>query len=701
MQTRLTLSLLLLGSVYAVGIQIAPVQQAFASHIDNPQIFVSSLVYPGQIVPIMVCAPSDKDLSDSTVDPAFKIIRPDNTIFVGPAVNVAPDDCEGYNSSDFATTSGQPLTTDIEGHYTVSLNYQLTSENEDPIEGSVEVKFRVTAKIYNLSNNYIDITGEFLDWAESPSIATVDNNVYVVWSDTAPGNRADPTGHEWKDVLFRVSNDNGATFGPIVDLNIDDGAAGGTVVAASGSNVYVTWSEYAVGGFFTASNDYGASFGPVIDLGIGGIRQIVVVENYVYVVSHSALFRASNDYGASFGPMIHLDIRANQRIAASGSNVYLASDCGTLLFITSTDNGATFSKPIDLGDHTNNLTYALCDSALVATEDNVYLVWAQWNGDTRTVEIVFKGSTNNGESFGPLTKLGTVIGANSHEYPLIAASGNNVYTAWNSSPDGANLDILFRASSDKGASFGGVINLSSNGGKSNWPAIAISDANVYVAWHDNTLGVTDIFLKVSDDYGATFGDTINLSQNPSLKNTPQHYAIAASGGNVYAAWQELIDDDLEGNGDGAAIFFTRNPPLPSPAAAYLDVQIEVNPPRSTLTSASSDSTDVVACKGKGKVRIGILAEPWFDPLNTDLSTLEFDGIPIPENYKIRAKDLNGDGHLDALVVIKKKYLCESSSTQALVEASGGNHNLVRVMLSGELDEGQEFKGTDVFRIRGR
>jgi hypothetical protein len=331
----------------------------------------------------------------------------------------------------------------------------------------------------------------------------------------------------------------------------------------------------------------------------------------------------------------------------------------------------------------------------------VYLIWTQWNGDTRTVEIMFNGSTNNGESFGPLTKLGTSIGTNSHEYPLIAASGNNVYTAWNTSPDGGNLDILFRASSDKGASFGGAINLSSNGGKSNWPVIAISDANVYVAWHDNTLGVTDIFLKASDDYGATFGDTINLSQNPSLKNTPQHYAIAASGGKMYAAWQELIDDDLEGNDDGAAIFFSGYPPLPSPPSAYLDVQIYVNPSRSTLSSAAVGSMDVIDCKSKGKVRIGILAEPWFDPLNTDLSTLEFVGVPINENYKIRAKDLNGDGHLDALVVFKKNYLCESSNTQALVQASGRNHNLIRVILTGELDEGQEFKGTDIFRIRAR
>ena len=46
--------------------------------------------------------------------------------------------------------------------------------------------------------------------------------------------------------------------------------------------------------------------------------------------------------------------------------------------------------------------------------------------------------------------------------------------------------------------FGATINLSNNGAFSAAPAIATSRNSVYVVWHDNTPGNSDILYRKSD-----------------------------------------------------------------------------------------------------------------------------------------------------------------------------------------------------------
>jgi lipopolysaccharide export LptBFGC system permease protein LptF len=94
-------------------------------------------------------------------------------------------------------------------------------------------------------------------------LATSGNNVYVAWPN-------DNTGH-W-NVYFAKSVDGGKTFentiilsapnkGSVVDQNVE--------IAASGSNVYVSWWTNKTGTLmpvFRASNDTGESFGKTMML---------------------------------------------------------------------------------------------------------------------------------------------------------------------------------------------------------------------------------------------------------------------------------------------------------------------------------------------------------------------------------------------------------------------------------------------------
>ena len=138
-------------------------------------------------------------------------------------------------------------------------------------------------------------------------------------------------------------------------------------------------------------------------------------------------------------------------------------------------------------------------------------------------------------------------------YAQVASSGENVYIVWQENPpsgfssqrDGLiNYEIFIKKSVDGGQTFGDEINLSNNPGFSEHPQIAASGNNVYVAWIDNSpLGGSSsqaednkkIMFKKSIDAGNTFGETITLSDVQAADSS--NLEMAAAGNNVYAVWQ--------------------------------------------------------------------------------------------------------------------------------------------------------------------
>jgi hypothetical protein len=79
------------------------------------------------------------------------------------------------------------------------------------------------------------------------------------------------------------------------------------------------------------------------------------------------------------------------------------------------------------------------------------------------------------------------------------------------------------------------------------PRVAARGARVFVAWHDASAGLDNVFLAVSRDRGQTFSAPIHVSANPPGAVAEMHPAIALRGRRVYVAWQEFAsgrrDDD--------------------------------------------------------------------------------------------------------------------------------------------------------------
>jgi hypothetical protein len=98
----------------------------------------------------------------------------------------------------------------------------------------------------------------------------------------------------------------------------------------------------------------------------------------------------------------------------------------------------------------------------------------------------------------------------------IATSGDNAYITWWSNKTG-NEEVMFRASTDNGATFGDKINLSNTtAADSDDAEIAASGDNVYVSWWERNETSDTPVARVSNDNGATFGPMMMLATNGTI-----------------------------------------------------------------------------------------------------------------------------------------------------------------------------------------
>jgi len=97
-----------------------------------------------------------------------------------------------------------------------------------------------------------------------------------------------------------------------------------------------------------------------------------------------------------------------------------------------------------------------------------------------------------------------------------AITGDNIYVAWWTNKTG-NDEVLFRASTDGGKTFGDKINLSNTTNAQSSEVGIDSDANsVVVTWWETNETSSAPVMRVSDDNGKTFGPILKLAASRPL-----------------------------------------------------------------------------------------------------------------------------------------------------------------------------------------
>ena len=230
-----------------------------------------------------------------------------------------------------------------------------------------------------------------------------------------------------------------------------------------------------------------------------------------------------------------------------------------IYFKRSTDGGASFetglSEQLTLSNNTAKSQDAI-EPQVASDKSNVYAVWSQGDFDSNLTDIFFKKSTDGGASFGDTINLSNSFNIHS-TLPSLTLLNENVYTAWTEGPlnDG---EVYYRRSTDGGASFGETVNLSNDTGDSVRPELRVSAPNLFMVWQNQAVKGDDIFFKRSTDGGASFGDTINISNNKGNSMEPEFSVTNAS--NVFIVWQNQASNSkpndilLKNSTDGGASF---------------------------------------------------------------------------------------------------------------------------------------------------
>jgi hypothetical protein len=97
-----------------------------------------------------------------------------------------------------------------------------------------------------------------------------------------------------------------------------------------------------------------------------------------------------------------------------------------------------------------------------------------------------------------------------------AITGDNVYVAWWDNKTGNN-EVFFRASTDRGQTFGDKINLSNTPNADSTRVEIDSDANsVVVTWWETNQTASTPVMKISTDNGKTFGPMLKIAANGTI-----------------------------------------------------------------------------------------------------------------------------------------------------------------------------------------
>lgn len=347
-------------------------------------------------------------------------------------------------------------------------------------------------------------------------VASSGSNVYVVWRDN-PSNTVLNA-----EILFARSIDGGKTFAAWENLSATPSKSSAPWVASSGQHVYVIWSEASSGA--TATDGY--------------------------------YLRYSSDFGATFGAKSNLSTlfgvpaSGNCAMAASGSNVFLSctqavSGNNEIVVARSNDNGATFSAPqnVSLSPSAESTK-----SRITSSGSNVYVAWEE--NAASASEIFMASSADSGVSFGTPTNMSQTTGFSSISVALDADS-SKVWLVWSDRSLG-NDEVFYRRSTDAGATFSAAENLSSTSSGSSTSYVKGKGNQVWVAWTDPNPASTlpDVYVRGSSDGGATFSDTLNISNSATVNSNQPRIGLTdlavslfwgepASFREVYYSYQEL------------------------------------------------------------------------------------------------------------------------------------------------------------------
>ena len=170
-------------------------------------------------------------------------------------------------------------------------------------------------------------------------------------------------------------------------------------------------------------------------------------------------------------------------------------------------------------------------NSMIANGDVVHLVYTDDRG--LEGEVFYQRSIDGGISWQTAIPLTTDNGSFSG-YPAIAVWNNEVHVAWTDRRSG-NDDIYYRKSSDGGTSWLVETRITNDPADSNFPCISNSGPVVHLVWTDTRFEAEEVYYCHSLNSGQSWGDQTRLTKDNGNSISASVSSVA---NDVHVVWQD-------------------------------------------------------------------------------------------------------------------------------------------------------------------
>jgi hypothetical protein len=201
----------------------------------------------------------------------------------------------------------------------------------------------------------------------------------------------------------------------------------------------------------------------------------------------------------------------------------------------------------------SDVTHDSINPEISVSGDDIYSSWIS-NVDSNNSDVMFTKISNASGLPTSISNVSNTPGISN--IIKLKASKNNVYITWEDKQSG-QWKLLFRKSQDGGETFSNLRNLSDTTGNVHLHDLSISRGNVFVVWAANENASStnkDIFFRRSVNFGNSFDETINLSNNTDDSLDP-HMVTNENGTIIYIIWTEC---DIKHDDPICSVVFTKS-----------------------------------------------------------------------------------------------------------------------------------------------
>lgn len=290
----------------------------------------------------------------------------------------------------------------------------------------------------------------------------------------------------------------------------------------------------------------GGSVVPVITVDSGNIIHVVWEDNSPG--NNELFYKFSTDGGSNWSAIRRLTWNAGWSMypsiaADKNTGIHVVWEDSTsgnseIFYKYSIDSGATWSTLKRLTWNPGSSSDVSITTDMV---NGIHVVWQDYTPMNH--EIFYKRSTDSGATWSGLTQLTWNL-AESSNPSITADSENGIHVVWHDNTPG-NYEIYYKHSTDNGITWSGPKRLTWNKGNSFGPSIT-SDPNnrIHIVWQDVTFGNYDIFHKYSTDNGNSWSLLKRLTWNRINLNEPAITSDLNNG--IHIAWHDktLGNDEI-------------------------------------------------------------------------------------------------------------------------------------------------------------